>query len=521
LSTKASIKDDPATSDQEVATMLDKLKTSKIALEENLATARQSGLFEDGPETLTAAYQNVSGGYQSRLNQIAAILSEIERVLPTPDPNKKEISKVLESKVESRVESRVPESKVLESTPQDRPEYALLRDLKAKLLEISEQLKTQVASTISQPQVDEFKTLDEAVLTPGADKQPIYLWRWDLYGQCQAGAPEFHYSDKMTLIGDNWRPLQQLSAALTVLRGKVADYQGKLKEQFTTTCTYLLRRTEDTQRETYASKYLLKAKAVLRDQVRFPLLWPPSADSQALKSDQVRQVKTVLGQIRQDLQSDTLTKMGPASRQPLTDFSKGLSSLYVILDALLKTDGSPSVVTVTLLNGQAQRQLSGPNYGATPTPVPTATPTSSGTVSTAATPVPTLSFNPRNWNAIQLISGGKSRDSSGNSRLAGLDGQSDVLLGKFRVNESFHFRVFHTPTGGGAETVNCGDNWSALRVLARFAGKPVDVGQTWRVSLKPGEPTAVWIQLAFESPIPGLDAWPTIDSLGLREIAGQ
>jgi hypothetical protein len=298
----------------------------------------------------------------------------------------------------------------------------------------------------------------------------------------------------------------------------VADYQGKLKDQFTTTCTYLLHRTEEIQRETFARKYLQKAKAVLRDQVRFPLLWPPSADSQALKSDQVRQVKALLALIRQDLQSDTLTKMAPASRQPLADFSKSLSPIYLILDALLKTDGSPSVVTVTLLNGQAQRQLSGPNYGATPTPVPTATPT--GSVS-AATPAPTLSYNPRNWNAIQLISGGRSRDSSGNSHLAGLEGQTDVFLGKFRVNDAFHFRVSHTPTGAGAEKIDCGENWSALRVLARFAGKPVDVGQTWRVSLKPGEPTAVWIQLAFESPLPALDAWPTIDSLGLREIAGQ
>jgi hypothetical protein len=518
LSTKASIKDDPATSDQEVATMFDKLQATKIALEEKLATARQSGLFEDGPETLSAAYQKLSGGYQSRFDQIATILAEIERVLPSQDPNAKTVAKVLELK------------------RQDESKYALLRDIKAKLSEMTQQLKAQVASTISQQQVDEFKTLDELVLTPVPDKQPSYLWRWNLYQQCRAAAPEYHFSEKMALIGQTWKPLEQLSVALGAIRGKVADYQGKLKEQLSTTCTYLLRRTEDTQRETFARQYLRQARTLLRTQVRFPLLWPPGADNLSLNVDQVRQVKAVLATIRKDLQSDTLTKMPAASRQPLADFTKGLNPLYAVLDALIKPDGSASTVSLKLLNGQAQRQLSGPDY-ATPTPAPTLVPTATpanrsliGKLFTSdqqaatplETPLPTLGYNPRNWNGIQLITGGKSRSSSGAGGLVGLNAQNDVLLGTFRVNDAFHFRVFHAPTGGSSDTIDCGENWSALRLLGRFAGKPMDVvGQTWRISLKPGEPNAVWVQVSFESPLPALEAWPTVDSLSLREVAGQ
>ena len=511
LSTKASIKDDPVTSDQEVATLFDKLQTIKVGLEEKLATMRQAGLFEAGPENLTAAYQVLSGGYQSQIGQIASILTDIEKVLPTPDPNNKTSNKVLELKNE------------------DDPKYALLRDIKAKLSDVSRQLKTQIASTIGQQQVDEFKNLDESVLTAGPDKKPVYLSRWDLYELCRAGASEFHYSDKMTLVGQRWKPLEQLSAALGALREKAADYQGKLKDQFSTICNYLLRRTEDTQRETFARQYLRKAKAVLRAQVRFPLLWPPSANDAALSSDQVRQVKAMLTVIRQDLQADILTKMEPAARQPLTDFAKGLNPLYTILDSLIKPDGSPSLVAVTVLNGQAQRQLSGPDYGATPTPVPTATPDNRSMISklfvrsrSDDSSAQALNYNPRNWNAIQLVFGGRSRSSSGASGMVALDAQGDVLLGKFRVNDQFHFQVSHTPTGeGGSDNIDCGDNWSALRLLARFGGKPVDVGQTWRISLKPGEPTAVWIQLNFESPLPALGTWPTIDSLGLRDLTAQ
>ena len=115
--------------------------------------------------------------------------------------------------------------------------------------------------------------------------------------------------------------------------------------------------------------------------------------------------------------------------------------------------------------------------------------------------------------------GGKGRGSQGAGVVA-IDAPSDVLLGKYRVDEAFRLFVYHLPSGGFGEPVDCGANWSSLRVLGRFGGKPVDAGQIWRVSLKPGEPTAVWIQLGFERPLPPLDAWPTLDSLGLRDIPG-
>jgi hypothetical protein len=121
-----------------------------------------------------------------------------------------------------------------------------------------------------------------------------------------------------------------------------------------------------------------------------------------------------------------------------------------------------------------------------------------------------LGYNPRNWNAIELL---------GRSRILPLDSQFDVVLGKLKLNEGLKFRVFHTPTGGSADVVDCGQNWAALRAISRFGGKPVDAsGQVWRVPLKPGEPTAVWIQLAFEQPLPPAQNWPTLDTLGLRDL---
>jgi hypothetical protein len=509
LSTKAGIKDDPTTSDREVAIMFDKVNTVKIAMEEKLAALRRAGVFEDGPETLVAGYQNLIAGNESRFGQIAAIQADIEKVLPNANANGNALSKILEA------------------LPRDDNKYALLREIKAKLTDISEQMKTQIAGAISQPQLEEFKALDDTVLVPVADQKASYLSRWNLYRECREGAPQFHFVERMNLIGLVWKPFELLIDALAALNGKVEDYQGKLKEPFVTTCNYLLRRAEESQRDAFVTNYYKQAKAQLRARVKFPLLWPPGPDNLTISVDQLRQVKTLLNTIRRDLQSETYTKMPVQSRQGLTDMAKGLNPLYALCDTILKPDGSVSSVTVTLLNGQAQRQLSGPDLAPMPTPTPLPLPPRRSIISqlfkgdaATPTPEPTLPYNPRNWNGIMLAGGGKSRQYRGGSGVVTLDAPSDMPLGKYAIDSAFHFVVFHTPTGGASETVDCGENWSALRLLGRFGGKPVDVGQIWRVSLRPGEPTAVWVQVTFETALPALEAWPTVDTLGLRDFAG-
>jgi len=331
----------------------------------------------------------------------------------------------------------------------------------------------------------------------------------------------------MKLIGMGWKPFELFQGALAKLSAKVEDYTGKLKEPFTATCNYLLRRDEETQRDAFVASYQKQTKALLRTYVRFPLLWPPGPDNLTMSVDQIRQIKVVIDTIRRDLQTDTFTKMPLPSRQGLTDMAKGLNPLSALCDAIIKPDGSVSIVTVTVLNGQAQRQLSGPNLAPMATPTPPPPPPRRSILSQlftgdkpTPTPEPTLPYDPRNWNAIMFVEGGKSKPYKRGSGVVSLDSPADVNLGKFQIDSAFHFIVFHTPTGGASEPVDCGENWSALRTLGRFGGKPVDVGQVWRVSLRPGEPTAVWIQITFENPLPALESWPTVDSLGLRDFTG-
>src|SRR5207249_5119778 len=159
------------------------------------------------------------------------------------------------------------------------------------------------------------------------DQKPSYLARWTLYRECREGAPQFHYTDRMNLIGTLWKPFELLTGALATLNAKVEDYQGKFKEPFVTTCNYLLRRVEETQRDAFVGSYFKQAKAQLRARVRFPLLWPPGPDNLTMSVDQLRQVKALLNTIRRDLQSDIFTKMPVQSRQGLTDMAKSLNPL--------------------------------------------------------------------------------------------------------------------------------------------------------------------------------------------------
>jgi hypothetical protein len=535
LSAKASIKDDSGTSDPEVSAKLDKLNSAKAVMEEKLAAARQAHLFEGGPETMVAAYQSLTAGTASRIGQIAAIQADLEHILPTPQGSPGQASptpssglviqgpSIPQSISLNGVTAKLPDGILSRSND---PRYLLLNEIKTKLAEVSLQLKTQVEGAIAPPQVEEFKALDENNLVPAQDQKPSYLSRWSLYQECLGAAQKFRYSDTVPLVGQNWRGLDQLVAELQVVRAKTEDYQGKLKEPLGTTCAYLLRRIEETQKDAFAINYLKQARALLRSRVRFPLLWPPGPDNQALNVDQVRQAKGILDAIRRDMQSPTTRRMTASSQTGLTEFSKGLGRLGALCDAMIKPDGTVSNVALTVLNGQAQRQLSGPDFAPAPTPAPLATPPRRSLIGQlftsdppGPTPLPTLNYNPRNWNAIDLSAGSKTR---GNSRgLVSLDAPADVNMGKFRIDEPFHFNVFHAPTGGPSDLIDCGANWSGLRLIARFAGKPVDtIGQIWRVSLKPGEPTAVWVQVGFESPLPALDAWPTLDNLGLRDVLG-
>jgi hypothetical protein len=526
LSLKANIKNDPATSDSEVAAAFDRLREAKVLLEAKLATVQQAKLFDGNDQQLSSAYQSLASAGEEQIAVIRSLNTDLEKAVPNGQPSPT-ASPSASVPLDYRVQNLQKIDQELKNWNKLDPRYGLLREIKSRVAPLSEEIRTRVDAGISPQQLEEFKKLDAAFLEPNDKGEPVYLERWDLYQQARSASPSVSkFSDQSNLVGQNMVPLKEEVERIESLRARIDSYNAPFREPFLNTTNYLLGRAEDTQREGFSTAYVQEIKAKLSQRLKFPLVWPPAADGDSMTVGEIVQLRGLLTAYRSDVQSPAFQKLDPTSRAELTEFSKSLNRILGICDFLVREDGNPRQFSVTLLNGQAQRQLSGPDFAPAPTPFPTPTPRPRSFLSrmfvhpkVVATPTPTPYFNPRNWNSVELLTGSMSKPGLKSSGIVPLDSASDSALGQLQLDAPFRFRLFHKPSGGSSEFVEGGEDWSVLRILSRFGGKPLDTGQYWRVSLKPGEPTAVWIQVYFDRPMPDFETWPTLDSVGLRDFS--
>lgn len=502
LGKAASVKDDAKWSDGAVANAYEALEAAKIQLEENLTSTTTLGLFEDGPHTLSSALGRLASESDSHLGQVDVIINIINEVLPlVPEKN---------------------ESTAIRPPSQwDEEHSALLIAIRDRLTGLSGAITKNIREKVSADLIKSYQDLDAAVLAP-YQGTPGYLWRWKSYGLCAAGYPEYHFQQGMYLVDQRWIQLATLQEAIGKLQATIDLYTGSQANPFLTICNYFLKRIQTTQTALFVTNYGLQAREALIRVARFPLVWPPGPENEALSVEQLQGAAALLNAIALDLQAKTFLDIPAEISQPLSAFYQRISPLYSILSALIDPDGSISEVTLTLYNGQAQRQLSGPNFLPLPAATPTPTPPPRSLMSKMMfglgskpdpTPETAPSLDISAWNAVGLDGPGQG--------VYPLSSQSDVPLGTFQLQQPFSFRVYHSlMADDGSEQINGGANWSALRLIARFGSKPLGVGQDWQVSLKPNEPSGVWIRFAFERPLP-ITPWPTIDTLGLRQLPGQ
>jgi len=502
LGKAASVKDDAKWSDGAVANAYEALEAAKIQLEENLTSTTTLGLFEDGPHTLSSALGRLASESDSHLGQVDVILNIINDVLP-PVPEKNESTAI-----------RPP-------SQWDEEHSALLIAIRDRLTGLSGAITKNIREKVSADLIKSYQDLDAAVLAP-YQGTPGYLWRWKAYALCAAGYPEYHFQQGMYLVDQRWIQLGTLQEAIGKLQATIDLYTGTQANPFLTICNYFLKRVQTTQTSLFVTNYGLQAREALIRVARFPLVWPPGPENEALSVEQLQGAAALLNAITLDLQAKTFLDIPAEISQPISAFYQRISPLYAILSALIDPDGSISEVTLTLYNGQAQRQLSGPNFLPLPAATPTPTPPPRSLMSKMMfglgskpdpSPETAPSIDISAWNAVGLDGPGQG--------VYPLSSQSDVPLGTFQLQQPFSFRVYHSlMADDGSELISGGANWSALRLIARFGSKPLGVGQDWQVSLKPNEPSGVWIRFAFERPLP-TTPWPTIDTLGLRQLPGQ
>jgi hypothetical protein len=498
LAKASNIKGDFNASQTAVANAYEGLESAKIEMEKNFSTVKAMGLFEDGPETLNSALGKLANSDNSHLGQVDVIIHIIDSTLPAPPDPKSPTN-------------------LIQPLGGDKNGVKFLQQIKGRLNGISGIIQTKIKGQITDQLLNEYKNLDYQVLNPQGG-MPCYLWRWNGYGVAVAGAQDFQFNSNMYLVGQHWNQLQALNQALDSIQANSDMYTGSLSQEFLDICSYFLKRTENFQIRSFMNAYVQQAKDALLRVARFPLVWPPGPDNEALGIEQLQGAQELLQLIASDIKEKTFTDIPTDQSQQVLDFAKKLNPLYGVLAALIKPDGQMSNVNVTLYNGQAQKQLSGPNF--TPLPSPTPTPTQAPRSlmnkmfagSNATPPLSTgVPIDIYNWNAVGLASSG--------AGVYPIATQSDISLGLFLVQDPFSFRVYHSlMASDGSELVNGGTNWSALRLIARLGAKPVGIGQDWQVALKPNEPNSVWIKFSFALPLPPLTQWPTIDSLGLSQL---
>ncbi len=532
LSTATSVKADNDSTDSAVRAAYENLKTDKVSMEQNINLVRASGLFGDGPETLTSAVNRLKQGNASYFGVVSNIMAAINQVLP-PAVQSNGISSL--STLANQATAVVPSASGVSSALQaatniasQHPfaaskKYQLFQQIQEKLSGIRSLIAEKVDLAINDKLLASYQSLDQNLLDPYG-KEPSYLWRWRYYKECAAPSMSLGFSESMYLVDQRWSQLGQLISSLQEIFTRVDDYAGPLNQAFQATCTYFLQSYKRQQTQLFVANYVKQAKDALKRVARFPLVYPPGPGTQSLDFNQLVAARGLLDAISLDLSSSVFTSLTKAEQKPATDFAAKIAPLYSVVDALILPNGTPSRVSVTLFNGQAQKQLSGPNYAPLPTPTPTPTPPprsamsklffDMGSGSTPPPPPQAVTVSTMNWNAVQLIG-------EGGGGVYPLDSQTDINLGTFSIQDPFSFQVYHSLVASdGTEMVDGGDNWSALRLIAKLGGVKVGVGQEWRVPLMPDQAHGVWLRFSFELPLPATP-WPTIDSIGLRSINGQ
>ena len=341
---------------------------------------------------------------------------------------------------------------------------------------------------------NEWRALDEGFLANSGDGRRLYAWRFDAYEGADRVAPGRNYAQSLPLLGSEWRALKEIFDKTAAIRTQINAYDKPLKDRLTGIVGYNLGRVERFHSGEFPAAYLTQLKTKLRTTARYPLTYPPGGDAEVLSREELRAVGLVARQLETDLKAPVYVNLPPASKTALAAYVARLGPWQALVNAITNADGSPAAVTVTLLNGNTQRQLGGA------------------------------------LSALDVFGGVELRDGTirHGGRAAGSDvaGRTstnspvDLRLGKFPVLEPFHFHFFRGATDANvAVDLPCGENYTAVRLangLLGGVGARAE-GDGWIVPVRPDAQRTLWVRVNFPKPLPAVGDWPTRGALELGD----
>jgi IcmF-related N-terminal domain len=427
-------------------------------LNEKLQSAKKAGLFKDGPVSLVAAYE--------------LIMKE-----------RKQKSTTLKVMIDNMLAATVlPETKITRPSP-------LLKEIQDRLTGLSKESQSELQGI----DVAELKRLDETYIEDYARKGPVFAVRADLYSRSLKTTRQKAEFD--SLIGTDWAALKKLIEDVSRARKEVLEYQGKQKKEAATVCAYWLDYAETHQIDECCAAYLRQAREAVLPFIHFPLVWPP--EEAALTGDQVRAAAKLVATIHRDLHSETFGKIRPESRGPLEAFDKRLALLDPVLRGLVAPGDRISTCRISMPAG--------------PPPPPTVPPTPDPVTHLMPAPTPRIPVFMYELRAETPTARGHATGNLGKQGRVRV-GDGRVLIDRLPLDTVFHF---HSYLDDRKKEVECGNNWSALRLLTKSSAAAQD-GINWEIKMDDPWGAAV-LDVRMEQAIAPIATWPTRETLGLGQ----
>jgi hypothetical protein len=340
----------------------------------------------------------------------------------------------------------------------------------------------------------ELKRLDETYIEDYARKGPVFAVRADLYSRSLNTTRQKAEFDR--LIGTDWAALKKLIEDVSRARKEVLEFQGKQKKEAATLCAYWLDYAEAHKIDESCAAYLRQARDAVLPFIRFPLVWPP--EEAALTGDQVRAAAKLVATIHRDLHSETFGKIRPESRAPLEAFDKRLALLDPILRGLVAPGDRISTCRISMPAG--------------PPPTPTVPPRRRffGLFhgKTAAPKAPVFMYELRAGTPTSRDVEHENIGKQGKVKV----GDGRVLIDRLPLDKVFHI---HAYVEDQMKEIDCGNNWSALRLLTKASVAAQD-GINWEIKMDDAWGGAV-IDVRMDQAIAPIATWPTRETLGIAQ----
>ena len=363
-----------------------------------------------------------------------------------------------------------------------RPPYALPAEIRRRLADLQQQLRTNAESTFSPEEIEELQALDRQFLAPTAEDRDkaIYAARAEIYQGIATLVAEGNGTGPA--IGSFAKSMEHLKGGVAALLDRAGRYQGGYSAEFGATAKRLLGFAQARRVDMLYTHYLSEFNATVVERCGYPLV---RGGTRTINVDELQAIGHLLQSVRQDLQAlkaNTPDRFASAVER----IEKRTQSLGGLTDALIGADGQPANATLSLINYSDER---------------------TGIMQELNTDAFTGKFIGTLWRTLKI-----------NGRQIRVETPVDEDLVRMAVSgPTLQIEFFKGVDAGTPDrTYAYTADWALLQLLqlpdARAHRLPN--GKDWQVmiSLKDdlGQDRYLLLRIRFERPLPELENWPNV-----------